>query len=390
MSSHCPGYASGMDKWADVANYLNYRLCGELSVDFSMASQFVCLDQRSLGLAPDVMEMLGIARGLFAVPKKAGTPLGVVSVSAASETGLRPGTPVVLGAADYITGVLGGGFTEPGDVVILTGTWELVVACLLAPALSPSLQRTGAICDAHVVPGRWALRMENYSGAVTEWYREQMGCWEDTGAGESASFWTRLVNEARDITRGAEGLLFVPHLYGSLSPRYDELARGAFLGLRASTTRAHIARALFEGLCMQSLDAYLALCDGAQLSPGRVVCMGGAAKNEFWTQTRASALGREVEVVTSPDVTPRGAAMIAGVGAGVFHGFAEAVDAMKPPTSVTRPIAEDSRFYADMFAQAYRPAVEALAPTNHVLAAMGDGAERRPLSDECGPENRGE
>ncbi len=385
MSAHCPGYASGMKKWVDIGGYLTYRLCDELAVDYSLASQFVCLDQRTLSLSADTMESFGLALDLFATPRQAGSRLGEVSTGAGTDTGLRRGTPVILGAADYITGVLGGGFTEPGDVVILTGTWELVVAALATPALGAELEAIGAICDAHVAPQRWALRMENYSGGVSEWYRAQLG--QLHGGGEDAgAFWQRLIGDAESAKRGAGGVVFVPHLFGSLGPRYDELARGAFVGIRSSTTRQDIARALFEGLCLQSMDAYRAVIDAAHLDPTRVVFMGGATKNDFWVRTRANMLGREIEVVASPDVTPRGAAMIAGVGSGVFSGFGEAVGMMKPPTATIAPNLEDAAYYAELCEGIYRPLQEALAPTNHALtsleAAVGTGSGVTPSTPQ--------
>lgn len=163
----------------------------------------------------------------------------------------------------------------------------------------------------------------------------------------------------------------MPHLFGSLGPRYDELARGAFVGIRPSTRRQDIARALFEGLCLQSVDAYRALIDAAHLHPARVVFMGGAAKNDFWVRTRTNMLGREIEVVASPDVTPRGAAMIAGVGSGAFSSFGEAVSVMKPPSVNLAPSLEDAAYYAELYERVYRPLQEALAPTNHALSSLG-------------------
>jgi xylulokinase len=369
MSAHCPGYASGMHKWVDVASYLTYRLCDELAVDYSMASQFVSLDQRRLACSTEVMESLGLSPDVFATPQQAGSHIGAVSARAAADTGLLPGTPVILGAADYVTGILGGGFTEPGDIAILTGTWELVVACLARPALDAALQKIGAICDAHVAPDRWALRMENYSGAVSEWYRTQLGLLHG-GGDDCERFWQRLVSDAESAERGSGGVVFVPHLFGSLGPRYDELARGAFVGIRPSTRRQDIARALFEGLCLQSLDAYRALVDTARLDPQRVVFMGGGAKNDLWVRTRTDMLGREIDVVTTPDVTPRGAAMVAGVGAGVFSSFDEAVTAMRPSSVTVVPDPESTDYYAELYERVYRPLQEHLAPANHALSSL--------------------
>ena len=275
---------------------------------------------------------------------------------------------MILAGADYICGPTGAGFIDPGDVTIVTGTWELVVTCLTEPALSAGLESLGAICDAHVAPHRWALRMENYSGDVTEWYKEELGNAHCNSSDEG--FWDVVVADAEAAVPGSGGVVFVPHLFGSLGPRYDELARGAFVGLTKRASRRELARALFEGLNFQTRHCFEALLAETGLTPHRVVFMGGATKNRFWTQNRANVLGREVEVVTIPDVTPRGCAVIAGVGAGVFSSFDEGVRAMAPSTATLAPDPRETEIYDDIFTNVYRPLVEELAPFNARLSEL--------------------
>src|ERR1700722_15860095 len=129
MAEHEPSYSRGMTRWLNVGDYVAYRLCGEMALDYSMASQTTMFDQRSLTLRADLLGSMGLDKSLFPVPALAGTPLGGVQPAAAAATGLSAGLPVVLGGADFSCGAYAAGFLDAGDTAIVTGTWEIVVVC---------------------------------------------------------------------------------------------------------------------------------------------------------------------------------------------------------------------------------------------------------------------
>lgn len=373
MSEQDPRFAEGMERWVFVGDWLAYRLCGKLASDYSIASQTLALDQTALALREDLLQAFGLAADLFVKPVQAGTMLGGVTVEAAHCTGLRAGVPVVLGGADWLVGALGSGLTEPGDVGILTGTWELTFTCARQPCLTAVACESGAICDPHVAPERWALRIEALSGEVTEWSRSQLDGASDHG-GERRD-WAEIVAACGRVAPGSGGLVFVPHLFGSYGPRHDELARGAFVGLTGASTRTAMARAVFEGLSFQTRASVEALTDATGVDAERIVVMGGGVKNRLWLQTRAEALGRTVEVVDDPDVTPRGAAMLAGIGIGLFGDFRDAVARFAPPTSVVEPDLANARLYGDIYDDVYVPLQDSLASVNHRLARLAEAGE---------------
>ena len=153
LSEREPRFAEGMVRWVFVGDWLAYRLSGVLATDYSITSQTLTLDQRELGLREDLLDAFGLSRDLFLSPRQAGVAIGEVTTQAARATGITAGVPVVLGGADWMIGVFGAGLTEPGDVGILTGTWELTAACLRAACVTPTACESGAICDPHVAPG---------------------------------------------------------------------------------------------------------------------------------------------------------------------------------------------------------------------------------------------
>lgn len=369
LSDHLPEYGARMARWAYYGDYLAYLLTGELAVDLSMASQTITLDQSTLAYSPTMFEAFGFTKGLFPDARPAGTLLGHVTPTAAEKTGLPAGTPVVLGGADALCGPYGAGFVDAGDAAVNTGTWECVIVCADAPQLEPALPRVGAICDPHVVRDRWTVRIENLIGGATEWFRREIAHFNEGVPAESEETWRVLEQRATEASPGADGVVFYPYVFGSYGPRLDELARGALAGLRNTTNQSHLARALYEGLNFHTRHALESMTDATGLTPDRVVCMGGGAKNSFWMQNRADVLGRAIDVVDHPDVTPRGAAMIAGVGVGVFEGFADAARRFAPPSRTLEPDPALTGLYTDLYENVFLPLENALVPVNHALAA---------------------
>jgi xylulokinase len=350
-------------KWLNVGEFLSHRMTGELAIDFSMASQTLLLDQKTLRYRTDLLEAMGLPPGIFPDPRNAGEVLGRVRPRAADELGIPAGTPVMVGGADFVTGAYASGMIDPGDSAIITGTWECTVACTDRPQTSWDVAEVGAICDRHVAPGRWSVRIETLSGEVTEWWRRV----RDISGGDG---WSEIIGEAQQAQPGAGGVLFVPHLAGSYGPVIDERARGAFIGITSRTTRADLSRAVFEGLCFQSRHAVDALESGLGQKVTRLVAMGGATRNPLWMQTRSDVLGRDVEVVSLPDVTPRGAAMIAGIGAGVFADFAAAARAWAPERVTLTPDQGRAARYEELYARVYRPLCDELSKFHHVLGEL--------------------
>ncbi len=362
LRHHDPAYPATCWKWLNIGEYVSCRMTGEAAVDFSMASQTLLLDQGSLEYRVDLLEEMGLATDLFPAPRNAGDLLGRVRPDAARELGIAAGTPVMVGGADFVTGSYASGMVDPGDSAIITGTWECTVLCSDRPETSWAIAEVGGICDRHIAPGRWSVRIETFSGDVIEW-------WRRVGYGEGAD-WGEVVGEASRAAPGSGGVVFVPHLAGSYGPLLDEKERGAFVGLTNRTTRAELTRAVFEGLCFQSRYAIEALQDGLGRTASRLVTMGGATRNPLWMQTRADVLGAEVDVVSQADVTPRGAAMIAGVGVGLFSDFWDATRSWALDRSTLRPDDARAATYDELYKSVYLPLGVELSPFHHRLGEV--------------------
>jgi xylulokinase len=357
-----PSYPQRQQKWLCVGDYLAYRMTGVMAMDYSMASQNLVLDQRSLSYRTDLLEALRLPVDLFAEPRNAGEQLGPLRPEAAAEMGLDAGTLVVLGGADFVTGAYASGLVNAGDSAIITGTWENTVFCSEQPKTDWAVAEVGAICDHHIMPGRWSTRIETFSGDITEWWRREV--YSRDGR---VSPWSDVMAEAESASPGSGGVVFLPHLSGRYGPVVDERATGAFVGITNRTTRGDLSRAVFEGLCYQSRHAVEILAEALHLRASRLVTMGGATRNPLWMQTRADVLGSEVDIVVEPDVSARGAAMTAAVGIGLFADYWEAAKAWALPRTTVTPSAERAERYDELYRLVYRPLCEDITQYSHAL-----------------------
>ena len=356
------------DTWLLIEDFLNFMLCGRRATDYSMASCMMLFDQKRLDWSDELLGLARIDRRLMPDAHPSTTVLGEVTADAANATGLAPGTPVVLGGHDHLCGNLPVGAFRPGVVLDVTGTWEIVSASVLEPVLTPQVRQTGLTVQAHVARGAWAAWASTPAGECLEWFRKQYGFEESHRARtEGGTDWDYLIGAAKAAPPGAGGTLFLPHLSGSTCPVVDPKSRGAFVGLRSRTTKGEMIRAVFEGLGYQFLEILRAVEGGLGITAERIVAVGGAVRNIFWMQNKADMSGVPVEVPQIEEATPLGAAMLAGIGVGIYKDERDAFESVYQPGTVYEPDGRLAETYAGRF-QVYRQVYPALAKINASLA----------------------
>ncbi len=247
-----------------------------------------------------------------------GTLIGEVHAAAAAATGLPEGTPVVLGGHDHLCGVLPVGAFRPGVALDVTGTWETVIASTPQPVLNDALRQAGMTVQAHVVRDMHAVWGGNVAGEMVEWYRRQLAG-SEANVTATGLDWDTLIGEAAATQPGAGGVLFLPHMSGTASPVVDSQSLGVFAGLTPRASRGDMLRAIIEGLDYQFLDMVLALEKSLGTTLERFIAVGGATRNTFWMQNKADVVGRPIEVHDVEEATPLGAAILAGIGVGLYQ-----------------------------------------------------------------------
>jgi xylulokinase len=321
-----------------------------------------------------MLRISGIQRGLLCDVHPSGTPLGEVTPAAAETTGLPAGTPVVLGGHDYLCGALPVGAFRPGVILDVSGTWEIVLATIPQPVLNPEVQRTGVTVEAHVARDRYAIWGGAVSSDMLEWYRQEYG-FEAKQKAEACSGadWDFLMEDAVAAPAGAHGVMFLPHMSGAGCPVVDARSLGAFVGLSGFATKGDMLRAIIEGLDYQFLDIVRTMQTpthqgqaGAGVPVDELVVVGGAIRNRFWMQNKADMVGRPIEVPDVEEATPLGAAMLAGIGVGVYRDEQDAFEQVRKPGVIYEPDPALSARYADLF-EVYKQINPALAPISHAL-----------------------
>lgn len=304
--------------WLCLADWVTFCLTGERTTSFSQASRTMLFDVKARAWSDDLLRLAGLDPGLMPPALPSGYVVGQVTASAAGATGLPAGTPVVTGGHDHICAALAAGVVAPGPVLDSAGTAEAILFPLDAPILTETAAAAGVCCGCHTVRDRYYLVGGVMSGAVTGWLGRLLG------GDASADTLARLMDEAMSAPPMSNGVWFLPYLGGSGPPDRDPDAWGAWLGLRLKHNRADMMRAAMEGLAF----AVRYLLEGLQrvtTSPvTELRAVGGGSRHPWWQSLKADVLGLPVEVPAITDVTAQGAALLAGIGAGLYRDAAEA------------------------------------------------------------------
>ena len=308
---HRPEVYEKTEKILQSNSYIVYRMTGEMTQDLSQGYGLACFDMRKGCWDGDMCERLGIPRRLLPELVPCHQTVGRLTKEAAEQTGLTEGIPVAAGGLDAACGTLGAGVVSPGQTQEQGGQAGGMSICIDQYAADPRL-----ILGFHVVPGRWLLQGGTTGGGgALKWLRETV-CPE-------LSF-EEMSSLAETAAAGSGGVTFLPYMAGERSPIWNPDASGVFFGLNFGTTRAQMIRACMEGVAY-ALRHNLETAEAAGARAETLRAMGGSANSRVWTQIKADVTGCGIEVPGSDTATTLGAAILAGVGTGVWPGFEDAV-----------------------------------------------------------------
>jgi xylulokinase len=367
MAEHEPGILARTDKWLLIEDFINFMLCGRRATDFTMASCTLLFDQNKRNWSDEILAQSGIERRLLCDPFPSGTLLGEVTAKASEATGLPVGTPVVLGGHDYLCSALPVGAFKPGVVLDVTGTWEIVLATIPAPVLTPEVQKLGVTVETHVARDTYAIWGGAVAADMLEWYRKEYGFEAQAKAEKGGGVdWDYLMTEASASPAGARGVMFLPHMSAAGCPVVDARSLGAFVGLSNFVQRGDMLRAIIEGLDYQVFDIMSSLRDGTGIGADHLVVVGGATRNAFWMQNKADVTGLPIDVPEIEEATPLGAAILAGMGIGLYSSEQDAYEHVYEPGKTYQPDPKLAKKYAEWF-EIYKQIYPVLGPVSHQL-----------------------
>ena len=339
-------------------DYVRFCLTGGYAADRAGGAGTILFDIKTRDWSPEMLRALDIPTEWLPKTYEGTRDHRQVSAEAASLTGLRAGTPVMAGGGDQAAGAVGVGAVRPGIVSLALGTSGVVFATTGQAFIEPE-GRLHAFC--HAVPGRWHLMGVMLSAAGSlRWFR-------DTFA--PGLSYDELLSPAKDIPMGCEGLLFLPYLTGERTPHPDPLARGAFVGLTVRHGLGHLSRAVIEGVGFGLRDSFELIKSAGLASIEQVRISGGGARSALWRQILADTFDAELVTVNTTEGAAYGAALLAGVGAGVWADVDTACAATIRETGSTKPSESGVSFYDRVYGF-YRRLYPALKELSHGLSGL--------------------
>jgi xylulokinase len=341
-------------------DYVRFRLTGDRAIDQADASGTLLLDVAKRAWSAEVLSGTGIDKSFLPALYQSPEVCGKLNAEGAAATGLKIGTPVVAGAGDQAAGAVGMGIVRPGVVSATIGTSGVVFAATDRPALDPR-GRLHTFC--HALPGRWhVMGVTQAAGLSLRWFRDTFGVGSvirnvdgslniipksvrraipDGGSVVEKDPYEFLSDEAATAPPGAEGLLWAPYLMGERTPHLDPNARGALVGIMPSHHRAHMVRAILEGVAFSLKDSF-SIFEEMKVPVTQIRLGGGGARSALWRQIQADVYAHEVEMVEAEEGAAYGAAILAAVGARHFASVDEACDAVVKVASRVAPNPDDS------------------------------------------------
>ncbi|MEM1570076.1 MAG: xylulokinase [Candidatus Bathyarchaeia archaeon] len=326
IKDNLPNVFQKIDSILFAKDYVIFKLCGVKTTDRSMASRTMLFDINKLQWSDEICESLEIPMDILPDVKGSWEVVGEVSSNASEQTGLPVGVPVVSGGGDRPCEALGAGVYIEGSVNIGTGTGTVFEV----PLSRPKPDSKGLIdCCCHVVPDTWEYEIIiNATGESLRWFRDNFGYEEVHKAKEEGlSPYVLFDKIAANVPLGAGGLFYYPYLWGARAPKFNPLARSAFIGFTHAHRKSEFIRAILEGVAFQYSET-LQLVRELGVDVKRITMTGGEAKSNLWNQIKADVLGMSIQISEVLDAAALGSCILASVGVKAHVDFKTAVNQM--------------------------------------------------------------
>lgn len=350
LRQHEPDIFDKTAYFLSVSDYLNHRLTGELVIDENSAENSQLLNIGTREWDDEILNLAGIDKDRISRTIMSGILIGTLTQEAADELNLDTKTQVISGAQDQYCSAISAGAICPGDIMFSTGTsWVL----LGVSGQQIYDKNTFLTIRRHIIPGLFSsFAYTPAGGAALKWYRDNMGASKE---GNQENY-DDITARAEHITPGSQGLLFFPHLGGTLFPTWSEKSRGLLWGLDFSHTKDHIARAVMEGIAFDLLWMVRSMqTTGYDFQVMK--CLGGSTRSQVWMQMVSDMTGLVMVVSDYANMAPLGAVMLASVGSGLYKNYEEVYSAFNYPVRKFYPNYSRYQQYQEIFSR-YREVFE--------------------------------
>ncbi len=309
--------------FCNVSDCIMHLLVGEYYTDINSAGNLQLLNVEAGVWDADLLDMAGIRKEQLGELVPSGAYVGVIKADAARLLGLKEGIKVYAGAQDQYCTAVGAGVHHPGDAMLSTGTSWVLMNITSKPMFD---ENTYPAVAKHIVGDTYASFVYTPAGgSAFKWLKNNVLA--PLGAAEAISY-DELTEIAEDIAPGAEHLMFLPYLGGTLYPSWNSSMKGMFHGLDFSHDRRHLTRAVLEGVAFE-LNLMIKGLQEQGLALEKLSALGGATRSDLWMQIVADITNLPIMASSVADVAPIGAAVMAAVGSGMYHSYGEACQAFQ-------------------------------------------------------------
>ena len=294
-------------------SYIAYKLTDNFFLDRTNASYMGVFDARkTYDWKPNLLKELGLAPSKFPPVLLSSATAGLISKKAAQVTGLKEGIPVAIGGADTACSALALGIINDGDIFQSCGTSDVITVCSDKPVFNDKF-----LNRCHVIEQRWLLHgAMSTPGAIIKWLGEELGYGEVPKG--SGNVYDLIFEQAKKSPPGANGLIFLPYMFGERTPIWDSNARGVLFGLSLNSKRRDIYRSVLEGVGFGLRQILEIIRNSLNLEIGELKVVGGAAQNQIWNQIKADILKVNLVPMDYQETAVLGAALLGGINAGMI------------------------------------------------------------------------
>jgi xylulokinase len=324
-------------------DYIRFKLTGEFATEVSDASGTQLLDVPNRRWSAEIIGRLGFNPDWMPDCFESQQVSGYISAQSSRITGLHEGTPVVGGGGDQAAGAIGNGIVKTGVVSSTIGTSGVVFGFMDDVKIDPK-GRVHTFC--HAVPNKWhVMGVTQGAGLSLQWLRNNFGgCERELAKFLGVDPYVLMAQEAEQASPGCNGLMYLPYLMGERTPHLDPYAKGVLFGMSAKHTRNDVIRAFMEGVAY-SLKDCLEIIKDMDIKVNEVRASGGGGKSPLWRQMQADMFDTDIHTINSTEGPALGAALLAGVGAGVYYDVSQACESAIKTVSIQSPIRKNTDIY---------------------------------------------
>jgi sugar (pentulose or hexulose) kinase len=355
-----PSEYARIDSILPVSNYISYKLTGEKFSDHSIAASYALWDHNQNCFWDMMLTDLELNSKVFGTIVNGGGYIGKTTPGITSLIDFPQAISVFSGGHDYLCAALAVGCIKPGSIFNIEGTFEITATFHPFPLHKSKLDHTRSIIDVHVVPHAYSLMTERIGSGQIEWLRNLLYSSDRDQKSQITSDWDSIVTEMQQLEdKGLREEVFIPYLFGELFPIYNRDVNGGILGLGRSSTRASIMRAAIFSHCYESkqmIDYHKKYIEG---NIGHMISVGGITRNKYWMQKKADIIGMPIVAPEIREASALGAAMLAGLGAGIYDDYQQLGEIVHGNGFVTyEPDISKSERYFEYYQQKYLPALK--------------------------------